>query len=759
MPRVPRPDARKAGRSEVGKNEAHSRRALRISRSFGKWGGRLLGWNVARLGAPLAWGLALSLGLGVPLAFAPMATAATEHKFEFEFGGTETPAKSFGSAGALAVNRSTGVVYVADAGNSVVDEFAVSGQTAKYVEQITGTAGAGSGTVTEGSFTIESVVATTGAFSVGQEISGEGIPAGTTITSVAGGVLEISQAAEASGLSVPLTAHQSFSFLETTAIAVDNATLPGDSAAGDLYVADGERDVIDKFGPEGEFRGQLGRGVFESPLAGVAVDSDGNVWAAETRPGEQNAKVYEFAPDGSQLGPSPKFNSGLRGEPGFSVDSTDAVYLADPQGVRKYNRVGEAFNDAGELQAGAIFEECPFCGSTGVAVDLSTDDVYFDNAQAPEREPAVSERSSEGALVAQFGQEQLKDGGVGGIATDPAGGRIFVSSAIDGKVYVFAPASGPRVESRPASDVTASTAVLNASVNPEGADVEECVFEYGESSAYGSTAPCEPAAAAIGKDTEPVVVKAQVNGLTGGTGYHYRVVAKGLSATTASADQTFETLPVPAIESATVTNLTGTAVHLNATVNPRGLPVSSCEFELGMSAAYGTTVPCEQDEAQIGDGSDAVLVGGTVTGLAPNTTYHWRVVLRDENGLSVSADHSFIYATSGEELPDNRAYEMVTPARKNGALIGATINVPDISSNGSRVIAGSIQCFADAESCNAISSDQIGTPYEFTRASTGWVTAQLAPSAAQFPKPPPRGSPAPKRGSAVQRANRTVRRG
>jgi hypothetical protein len=708
-----------------------SRRCAQASEAFGNpehRGGRAL------LGAPVALALSAIFLVGLSYLAAPTALAATAHEFEFEFDGAETPAKSLGRPGAVAVSRSTGDVYVADAENSVVNEFAVSGGAAKYAGQLTGTAGSGSGTVTEGSTVIESVVTTTGAFSAGQEISGEGIPAGTTITNApGGGVLEISQPAEASGLSVSLTAQQSFSFSEVTAVAVDNAAASGEPAAGDVYVVDGGHGVVDKFGPEGEFEGQLG-GVFEGPLVGVAVDVAGDVWVAETRPGESQAIVYEFAPDGSPVGPSPRFHTSIAAEPGFSVESSAAVYLADPQGVRKYNSAGEEFNDAGEVQSGAKFEACAFCGSTGIAVDLSTGDVYFDNAQSPEREPSIAERSSGGGALAQFAQQQLKDGGPGGIAVDPAGGQIYVSSAVDGKVYVFAPTPGPRAESRAATEITATTARLNASVNPEGAEVEECFFEYGESTAYGSTAPCEPGAGAIGKGTEPVDVTAGIGELEGGTLYHYRVVAKNPDGTTASADATFETLPVPAIESATVTRLSATSVQLNVTVNPRGLPVTFCAFELGTSSAYGTTVPCEQSEAQIGAGDGPVQISATVAGLAPNTTYHWRVVLRNENGTAVDADHSFVYTTTGEGLPDGRQYEMVTPSRKNGALIGATANVPDISADGSRVIAGSIQCFAAAESCNAISSDEIGTPFEFTRTGAGWTAAQLAPSAAQFSK-------------------------
>jgi hypothetical protein len=93
----------------------------------------------------------------------------------------------------------------------------------------------------------------------------------------------------------------------------------------------------------------------------------------------------------------------------------------------------------------------------------------------------------------------------------------------------------------------------------------------------------------------------------------------------------------------------------------------------------------------------------------------------------------FVYDTAGGGLPDGRAYEMVTPPGKNGALIGdvAAGAVSDIAVGGSRVIATSIQCFAGSESCTA-SRQSEGEPFVFTRTAGGWVTSALAPSAAQF---------------------------
>ncbi len=41
-----------------------------------------------------------------------------------------------------------------------------------------------------------------------------------------------------------------------------------------------------------------------------------------------------------------------------------------------------------------------------------------------------------------------------------------------------------------ASSITQTSANLSATVNPNGAEVSDCKFEYGTTTAYGSTAPC-----------------------------------------------------------------------------------------------------------------------------------------------------------------------------------------------------------------------------------------------------------------------------
>jgi PKD repeat protein len=100
-----------------------------------------------------------------------------------------------------------------------------------------------------------------------------------------------------------------------------------------------------------------------------------------------------------------------------------------------------------------------------------------------------------------------------------------------------------------ASGLGPTSATLNATVNPHGANVTECKFEYGPTSLYGSTAAC---ASLPGSGNSPVAVSAAVTGLSGSTLYHFRIVAKNSVGEQEGLDRTFTTTtPNPAVETFT----------------------------------------------------------------------------------------------------------------------------------------------------------------------------------------------------------------
>ncbi len=89
-----------------------------------------------------------------------------------------------------------------------------------------------------------------------------------------------------------------------------------------------------------------------------------------------------------------------------------------------------------------------------------------------------------------------------------------------------------------ASDVNRSTAKINALINPAGADTVYR-FEYGPDTSYGTSFPVPDED--IGSRDEEVPVGDMLTGLQPGSTYHYRVVATNASGTTEGEDRTFKT--------------------------------------------------------------------------------------------------------------------------------------------------------------------------------------------------------------------------
>jgi hypothetical protein len=102
--------------------------------------------------------------------------------------------------------------------------------------------------------------------------------------------------------------------------------------------------------------------------------------------------------------------------------------------------------------------------------------------------------------------------------------------------------SPPTVVTQVASVVAQTSAMLNATVNPNGGEVSECELEYGTTSSYGSSAAC---ISPPGSGSSAVAVSALAGELTANTTYHFRVLATNTGGSSVGKDQRFTTLPKP----------------------------------------------------------------------------------------------------------------------------------------------------------------------------------------------------------------------
>ncbi len=162
-------------------------------------------------------------------------------------------------------------------------------------------------------------------------------------------------------------------------------------------------------------------------------------------------------------------------------------------------------------------------------------------------------------------------------------------------------------------------------------------LEFGTTTSYGI--PVTLLATAL------LVHTAIILNLSPATTYHYCIHATDLfgnisnscnhSFTTASSNTVIDANP-PTISDVSITSLTSST----ATVNWTTEEVANGEVEYGTTPSYGSTTPL--------DSALALSHATTLSGLAPNTLYHYRITSSDEVGnLAISPDNTFTTEISG----------------------------------------------------------------------------------------------------------------
>jgi hypothetical protein len=145
--------------------------------------------------------------------------------------------------------------------------------------------------------------------------------------------------------------------------------------------------------------------------------------------------------------------------------------------------------------------------------------------------------------------------------------RAVASNSIithaSGTASVSTPLGPPGLETRPATEVTETSAVLRGAINPFGLQTSYH-FEFGLTTAYGSRIPLASEANG-GAGHLPRSVEKTIRNLAPGTTYHFRLVATNSAGTAAGADRTFTTAPaggitVRAYEQTTPVNKEGAAI-------------------------------------------------------------------------------------------------------------------------------------------------------------------------------------------------------
>ena len=92
----------------------------------------------------------------------------------------------------------------------------------------------------------------------------------------------------------------------------------------------------------------------------------------------------------------------------------------------------------------------------------------------------------------------------------------------------------------------------------------------------------------------------------------------------------------PVVTSGAAASITDSSVVLNGTVTPKGA-ATTYYFQYGTTSLYGTVTSA----GSIAAGSGRVRITATITGLAPVTTYHYRLVAQNSEGVARGSHRTF----------------------------------------------------------------------------------------------------------------------
>ena len=224
-----------------------------------------------------------------------------------------------------------------------------------------------------------------------------------------------------------------------------------------------------------------------------------------------------------------------------------------------------------------------------------------------------------------------------------------------------------------ANPVERRSATLHASFNGDG-DGTTYTFEWGETESYGNTTDLADA----GSPTGHTPISAQIGHECGEpvgcleleTTYHYRVVATNSLGTTKGQDQSFTTPPaVVGAVTKPATEIGQERITLNGEYRGNGED-THYYFEYGLTPEYGQ-VSMEAPGSDAGEPSTSTEVSSQITDYEAYETYHYRLVISNEYGITYGNDETFTALAA--PLPDISGTNAsnVTPT---GATLEAEIN-------------------------------------------------------------------------------------
>ncbi|MGA8744628.1 MAG: hypothetical protein WB507_02040 [Solirubrobacterales bacterium] len=539
------------------------------------------------------------------------------------------------------------------------------------------------------------------------------------------------------------------------------------NSSGDIYVASYYGTVVE-YSPGGECLNSCTPLETNAPSA-VAVDpTDGHILVEEGAY-TVNARTADFEP--SSLTPLATFGQGTMSGPFNQGESFGVAVSAKTGRVYVSSYYDSVVNVFGRLITLPSISEVSATAVSPVSVTLnatvSPDSAHGGGEVTGCRFEYVTEQafnetkfsnlasggSSQCSPAAPYSASQTIDANLSGLTPSTTYHYRVAATNAEGTnvgeygeelTFTTLPAVDELI-AEPPTDVTPIGAIFNGSFIGNGQDTEY-YFEWStEQGSFKHRAPLPPADAGSPSGPSVTHLSTSITELMPTTTYYYRVVAINSVGTTISSNEESLTTPAadPAIRDEAVTSVHSEGAQLDARINPGGAE-ATYHFEYGTDTSYGSSVPVP--DAIAGRGRAFLSINTQVSGLAPGTTYHYRLVARNSAGTTDGKDQTFTtfpfvaklnegcsnslarQQTGTSQVLDCRAYEIVSAANTGGYPVEATTagegeaspfgGYPE-AENPSRVL---YTVDHGAIPGTGYPTNKGGDPYVATRKQNGWST-------------------------------------
>ena len=485
---------------------------------------------------------------------------------------------------------------------------------------------------------------------------------------------------------------------EPTFIAVDNS---GGSSKGDVYVvnaADNSITKLDALGLPVSGWGTAGHLAGLGEIAGIAVDSSGDLWAYNT----ESIMRKLSGSTGAQL---TEWNSGRGVKPvGIAVDSAENVYMVAGIGATQFSPAGS--------QIKTIFGPS---GEVGALMGAESGEEVYLWGSGPNGERRIERLTSSEQLVESFPTGQSSE--VGGLTTRTSTDEVFAADHAADQISVFAfeNVEPPTVTIDLPDTVTARTAHFAGHISPNAPSGNPPSYDV--TWRFECKPECRGMEGQISADSSEHLVEGTAKGLSPHTHYEVALVAENAGGFAETETLGFTTLPAePFAEPGFARSVTDTEATLNATIVPNGDP-TTYHFDFVPKDAYevegfaSSQTRSTAEEGPLSADNDAHAVSVRLTGLETNTAYVYRVVAKNSVGSAfwptqveegeglvpsfvtqvlppapeTDCPNQIFREFAGASLPDCRAYEQVSPRDKAGLDVEGFQDLLATSPDGSRV--------------------------------------------------------------------------